>query len=87
MIAYVMYNKGTPAEGAATDLVERLGREQVEAQLLDADSPHGIQLAESYDILARPAVVLIKDDGTPLQVWQGEDGLPSPSDVSYLAHQ
>jgi hypothetical protein len=68
-------------------LAKRLTDEQVEAELLDADSPRGIQLAESYDVMARPAVVLIKDDGTPMQVWQGEDSLPAPADVAYLAHQ
>lgn len=87
MIAYVLYNKNTPAERVATDLVRRLGEDQVEAQLLDADSPRGVQLAENYDIMGRPAVVLIKDDGTPLQVWQGEEGMPAPADVAYLAHQ
>lgn len=71
----------------AADLADRLKREQVEAQLLDADSPRGIQLAENYDILGRPAVALVKDDGSPVQVWQGQDSLPSPADVAYLAHQ
>jgi hypothetical protein len=87
MIAYVMYNKDTSAERTAADLVRRLELEQVEAELLDADSPRGVGLAESYDILGRPAVILLKDDGTPLQVWQGEDSLPTPADVGYLAHQ
>jgi hypothetical protein len=87
MIAYVLYNKATEAERLATDLVDRLKKEQVEAELLDADSPRGIDLAEHYDILGRPAVVLVRDDGTPMQTWQGPDGLPSVSDVAYLAHQ
>ncbi|MDB5178100.1 MAG: hypothetical protein JWN01_43 [Patescibacteria group bacterium] len=87
MIAYVLYNRNTPAERTAADLMKRLKTEQVEAELLDADSPRGIQMAESYDVLGRPAVVLVKADGTPLQIWQGEDSLPSPSDVAYLARQ
>jgi hypothetical protein len=87
VIAYVLFNKDTPAERVAADLAERLVREQVDAQLLDADSPRGIQLVENYDILGRPAVALIRDDGTPMQIWQGEDGLPAPSDVAYLVHQ
>jgi len=87
MIAYIIYNQATEAERMATDLAERLKREQVEVQLLDADSPRGIQLTEHYDILGRPAVLLAKDDGTPVQVWQGQDGMPAPADVAYLAHQ
>jgi hypothetical protein len=87
MIAYVLYNKATAAERGAAELVARLETEQVEAELVDADSRRGIQLAESYEIMGRPAVVLVKDDGSPLGVWQGEDGMPAPADVAYLAHQ
>jgi hypothetical protein len=87
MIAYVLYNRDTPAQRIAEDLCERLKREQVESELLDADSPRGIQLAENYDIVGRPAVMLARTDGSPAQIWQGEEGLPSPADVAYLAHQ
>ena len=88
MTIYALYNKGTAAERVAADLVRRLQDEQrIEAELLDADSPRGIQLAESYDVMGRPALIVIKDDGAPVQVWQGEDSLPSPADVSYLVHQ
>jgi hypothetical protein len=87
MIAYVIYNKNTPAERVATDLVERLEADEVDAELLDADSPRGIGLVEDYDIMDRPAVALIRDDGTPMQIWQGEDGMPSSSDIAYLVHQ
>jgi hypothetical protein len=87
MIAYVLYNKATAAERSAVDLSERLKRDQVETELLDADSPRGIQLAEHYDVVGRPAVILATEDGTPMQIWQGEDGLPSPGDVAYLSHQ
>jgi hypothetical protein len=87
MIAYVLYNRDTPAQRVAEDLCERLKREQVESELIDADSPRGVQLVEHYAIMGRPAAVLVREDGSPVQVWQGEEGLPSPSDVAYLAHQ
>jgi hypothetical protein len=87
MVAYVLYNKETPGERMASDIVKRLEQEQVECELLDADSPRGVQMAEHYDIMGRPAVALVREDGSPVQVWQGEDGMPSPADVSYLAHQ
>ena len=86
MITYVLYNKNTPNERVAEDLGDRLEREQLQVEMLDADSPRGIQLAENYDIMARPAVALIRDDGSPVQIWQGEDGMPMPSEVEYLAH-
>ncbi len=87
MIAYILFNKATAAERLAADLNERLKREQVNSELLDADSPRGIQLAEHYDVTGRPAVILATEDGSPMQIWEGADSLPSPSDVSYLAHQ
>jgi hypothetical protein len=87
MVAYVLYNKQTPGERTAEDFAKRLEGEQVEVELLDADSPRGIQMAEHYDIMGRPAVALVREDGSPVQVWQGEDGMPTPADVSYLAHQ
>jgi hypothetical protein len=86
MICYLIYNRFTAAERTVTALAERLEREGVEVELVDADTPRGVQLAENYDLLGRPAVLLVKDDGAPLQSWQGEDQLPSPSDVAYLAH-
>ncbi len=87
MVAYVLYNRDSDNERPAADLVKRLGSERVEAELLDADSPRGIQLAQNYEIFNRPAVVLVKDDGTPLETWQGMESLPSPADVAYLAHR
>jgi hypothetical protein len=87
MSVYVIYNKDTPGERIAADFLERLKTEQVDAELLDADSPRGIQLCENYDILGRPAVAIIREDGSPTQVWQGEESMPVPTDVAYLVHQ
>ena len=86
MTIYLLYNTGTPAEQWANNALEELKRNQVTAELLDADSPRGIQVAEYYDIMARPAIIILKDDGTPIQVWQGEDSLPLLTDVVYYSH-
>jgi hypothetical protein len=87
VIVYVIYNKDTLAERLASDYLARLASVQVEAELMDADSPRGIQLCENYDILGRPALAVIREDGSPTQVWQGGDSLPVPTDVAYLVHQ
>ena len=86
MIAYLLYNRGTAAEGRVADLARRLEPLQVEYKLVDADSPEGINLAEDHDLLGRPAVILARSDGSPVQTWEGEE-LPTPADISYLAHQ
>jgi hypothetical protein len=87
MISYLLYNRNTSGERKISELARRLEREDVATDLLDADSPRGVQFAESYDLMGRPAAILIKDDGAPMQSWQGEDQIPSPSDIGYLAHQ
>jgi hypothetical protein len=87
MLAYILYNKDTAEERLAAELGDRIKREQVDTEFLDADSPRGIQLAEHYDVVGRPAVILVAEDGVVMQMWQGQDSLPSPADVSYLAHQ
>ncbi len=87
MITYLLYNRQTPGERQMQELLERLEPLQVTAELLDADSPRGIQLAEHYDVLARPAVVMVREDGSPVQVWGDPEQLPPPNEISYLSHQ
>ena len=66
-------------------LSAELGRLQVEREMIEADSPRGASLAEMYDITSRPAIVLAAGDGTPIERWQQQ--LPTPTDISYLAHK
>jgi hypothetical protein len=86
MIAYLLYNRQTPAEEQMRELGRRLEPLRVTYELVDADSPQGIGLAEAHGIMARPAVLLTRDDGSHVQVWEG-DQLPPPTEISYLAHQ
>lgn len=85
MIAYLFYTKDSPGERAMAALATELERLQVNTELIEADTARGVQLTTVYDILARPAIVLAATDGTPLGRWQEQ--LPSPTDISYLAHR
>ena len=85
MVTYLLFNKGTLGARWAEQTVQQLEHEQVTAELIDADSPRGIQLAENYDVLGRPAIVMVKDDGTPVQIWQGQDNMPLISDIGCYA--
>jgi hypothetical protein len=87
MMVYVLYGRDTPEQRRVEDLAKRMHDEQLDTELVDADSPRGVQLAENYDVMARPAVILVGPNGSPVQVWQGAESLPSPGDVAYLAHQ
>ncbi len=85
MITYLLYNRRTMGERQMQELAKRLEPHQVHAELLDADSLRGIQLAEHYEIFARPAVMVVRDDGSPVQLWDNPEQLPSPTEISYLA--
>jgi hypothetical protein len=88
MTTYLLFNLGTHGERAMQDLSGRLSKEErVEAEILDADSPRGIQLAENYDVMGRPAVILVREDGSPVKIWQGADDMPAPSEIGYLTRQ
>jgi hypothetical protein len=87
MKAYLLYNQATPAQRLVEDLEARLKEATVDTELVDADSPHGIQMVETYDVMARPAVILMSNEGTPVKIWEGMDDMPLVTDVSYLAHQ
>ncbi len=83
MIAYILYNKDS-SDREVTNFAGRLDSLQVEHKLVEADSLEGIRLTENYDLTARPAVALVKGDGTLVERWLGT--LPLVEDVSYLAH-
>lgn len=83
----ILYNKSTPDERWATDMAKSLDNEGVVAELLDADSSRGIDLAEHYDITARPALLIAAADGTPVALWQGREQMPLVSEIAHSARQ
>ena len=84
MNIYVLYQPNSESERPAHDFARQLEQFQVKAQLIDTNSTEGTRLTELYDLLSRPAVVVIQNDGTLVQAWQ--HGLPSLDDVVNLAH-
>ncbi len=49
-----------------------------------ADSRAGQGLMEAYDVVQTPAVLVTRDDGTAMAIWQRS--LPTFADVSYSFH-
>ncbi len=84
MIAHILYNKNSPGEGEMQHLSRELEKLHVEHDLIDADSKEGVVLAELYDLLARPAIVLVAADGGMVKSWQ--HNLPGPQAISDLIH-
>lgn len=85
MIAKILYNKNSESQSPAENFAKSLDDLKVNNELVDADSRDGAALAELYDLLSRPAVILLRDDGSVVERWQ--HSLPLATDVSYLAHQ
>lgn len=85
MICYILYQRDSEGERPARDLAHDIERSRVNVELVEADTPQGSHLAELYDLMSRPAVVLVREDGSAVERWQNQ--LPAASEVSYLAHQ
>ncbi|HSX48302.1 MAG TPA: hypothetical protein VLF41_02260 [Candidatus Nanoarchaeia archaeon] len=85
MIAKILYNKETESQNLAESFAKSLEELKVPNELIDADTRDGAALAELYDLLSRPSVVLLRDDGSVIERWQ--HALPLATDISYLAHQ
>ena len=51
-------------------------------EVLEADSREGVAIATLYDVMAYPAILALRDDGTVLHSWEG-DMLPLMDEVAY----
>lgn len=52
-------------------LFSRLHPEK-KTELVNLDTREGSTMATLYDVVQNPAVVAVKDDGSVLKIWQGE---------------
>jgi len=67
MKLYIFYTVNTPADRDIAYLQHRLATAQITPELVDADSRTGAALAELYDVMQRPAVVVVGADGQLIQ--------------------
>ena len=86
MEAYLFYSRQTAGERQMAQFADRLTARGVTVELIDADSERGTRLVEIYDLMARPVVAVVRDDGGLIQAWTDPEQLPSVEDVSYWAH-
>jgi hypothetical protein len=54
-------------------------------ELLDYDSREGTELARIHDVLAHPAILLLREDGSLLKDWR-QDSLPPIDEVANYAY-
>lgn len=85
MKAQLLYRTNSEGERLAREFAgdyERQTGQKIDA--IDVDTPEGQQLVQLYDIVSYPAIIARTDDGTLLQLWQGEP-MPRISEVNYYA--
>jgi hypothetical protein len=87
MNTYIFYQPNAPGSDQEIErFAQRLAQVQVKTELINADSRRGIDLTQLYDCVDRPAVVVVNDEGSVLQSWQGSP-LPPIEEISYHFQQ
>lgn len=51
-------------------------------EVVDVDSREGIATAILYDVMRYPAILALRDDGSVVKAWEGND-LPLMDEVAY----
>jgi len=62
----------------------KLRHEGGRMEVLDVDSRDGMATASLYDVMRYPAILTLRDDGSVLKSWEGEQ-LPLMDEVAYYA--
>ena len=88
MKVLVLYKPKSEHRQAIEDFIsqfkEKHPRSKVE--VLDVDRREGIAMASIYDVMRYPSILALRDDGTVLQTWEGEENLPRLDDVGVYAN-
>jgi hypothetical protein len=83
MRALVLYHPKSDHGGLVTDYAEEFERyKHKKLDLVSLESVEGADLAELYGITSYPAVLVMRDDGSLLCLWQG-GRLPLMDELSY----
>lgn len=81
MKAVILYRPDSEDARAVEEFVREFTRRtNRDIELIDIDTVEGTNMAELYDIMQYPAVVVIKDDGALVKHWVGVP-LPLVNDV------
>ena len=79
----VLYRSNSDQERKVLDFERDYSRQTGrQITMYDLETPDGWAYAKLYDVTQYPAVLATSDDGSLLQLWQGDD-LPLMNDVMY----
>lgn len=83
MKVVVIYKDNTDYAREVTDYLRDFKQQTGhDLEILDPESPDGVDFCRTYDILRFPSLIAISDEGQMQNIWQGTP-LPTISEVSY----
>jgi hypothetical protein len=87
MKVLVLYRPRSEHRSAVEEFIRQYKGQYPDSAIeaLDVDQGDGAVMASLYDVMSYPEVLVVRDDGSVLQSWAGEDSLPPPGDVNYFA--
>ncbi len=87
MKVLVLYKPRAEYRQAVEDFISQFKEKhpRLRVEVLDVDKREGIAMASIYDIMRYPSILALRDDGTILQTWEGEENLPRLDDVGVYA--
>ena len=72
----------TRVESYMREFQNRTGKK---LEMLDAETPRGVDVARLHDILQFPAILVTQDDGGYMQSWTELEKWPTISELSFYA--
>jgi len=79
----VITNGDGPDTRAALEMAENLTSEGFEVETLDWETDEAASLAKLHDVYSPPAYIVVRDDGSQIELWQG-DNEPLASEIKHL---
>ena len=80
----MLYRPVSEYSGLVSDYANDFNRRHPknELELVDVDSRSGTEIAKLYGVVRYPALLVMGDDGSAIDMWQGTP-LPASSEVDF----
>ena len=82
----VLYKEGSEHRRKVEDFIREFRSlyPDTKIEIEDVDRRDGMAMASLYDVMRYPSILALRNDGSVLQVWEGDE-LPLLDDVGYYA--
>lgn len=84
MKVLILYRPNTETETTVLEYVREFKhRTGVDLELVDVNTPYGVELAELYDTLRFPALLAVEDNGEFIQSWPDLEKWPPMNELTF----